>query len=143
MMIKSMPKQDGGPILRSHRETCRGIHHIRPRQLSGSSTMIGSQTKVGILGDPHPGLNNSDFIVQRCFFACRKVNSLAIDGRCRQIHLPHSTFSHVQSLHRSHSPDDMCAWLKGSEGSRRKTSCAPKSIPSSMRHVSPFCCTRH
>ena len=30
----------------------------------------------------------------------------------RQIHLPHATFSHVQSLHRSHSTDDMCAWLK-------------------------------
>ena len=27
---------------------------------------------------------------------------------CRQIHLPHATFSHVQSLHKSHSTDDMC-----------------------------------
>ena len=26
----------------------------------------------------------------------------------RQIHLPHATCSHVQSLHRSHSTDDMC-----------------------------------
>ena len=56
-----MPKQDGGPILRSHRETCRGIQHTRPRQLSGNSTTIGSRTKDGILGDPHPGLNSSDF----------------------------------------------------------------------------------
>ena len=31
---------------------------------------------------------------------------------CRPIHLPHATFSHVQSLYRSHSTDDMCAWLK-------------------------------
>ena len=61
IIIKSMPKQDGGPILRSHRETCRGIQHIRPRQLSGNSTTIGNRTKVGILGDPHPGLNSSDF----------------------------------------------------------------------------------
>ena len=28
---------------------------------------------------------------------------------CRQIHLPHATFSHAQSLH---STDDMCAWRK-------------------------------
>ena len=27
---------------------------------------------------------------------------------CRQIHLPHATFSHVQSLHKSHSTNDMC-----------------------------------
>ena len=54
-----------------------------------------------------------NFFVKRCFFfACRKVNSLAIDGGCRQVHLPHATFSHVQSLHRSHSTEDMCAWLK-------------------------------
>ena len=52
IIIKSMPKQDGGPTLGSHRETCRGIQHIRNRQLSGSSTMIGSRTKVGILGGP-------------------------------------------------------------------------------------------
>ena len=67
-IIKSMPKQDGEPILRSHGETCRGIQHIRPRQISGSNTMIGSRTKVGILGDPHPGLNSGDFLVQRCLF---------------------------------------------------------------------------
>ena len=45
-----------------------GIQHIRPRQISGSSTTIGSRTKVGILGDPHHGLNFSDFLVQRCRF---------------------------------------------------------------------------
>ena len=156
MIVKSMPKQYGGPIRQRHRATCRGIQHIRPRQFSGSSTMIGSPTKVGILGDPHPGLNSIGFIsVQRssgrrirlrhrsgnqaatgsqlgpgirgkhhpglnCIFllcsemsfACRTVNSLAIDGRCRQIHLPHATFSHVPSLHRSHNTDDMCAWQK-------------------------------
>ena len=109
IIIKSMPKQDGEPILRSHAETCRGIQHIRPRQISGSNTMIGSRTKVGSLGDPHPGLNSSDFLLQRCFFfTCRKVNSLAIGGGCRRIRLPHATFSHVKSLHRIHSTDDMC-----------------------------------
>ena len=36
------------------------------------------------------------------------MNSLAIDGGCRQIHLPHATFSHVQSLHRSHRAQMTC-----------------------------------
>ena len=47
MIIESILEQDGGLILRSHRETCRGIQHIHPRQLSGNSTTIGSETKVG------------------------------------------------------------------------------------------------
>ena len=112
MIIKSILKQDGGLIFRSHRETS-GIQHLRLRQLIGNSTTIGSRTKVGILGDPHLGLNNSDFLSsEMLFFACREVHCLAIDGRCRQIHLPHATFPHVQSLHRSHSTDDVCAWLK-------------------------------
>ena len=34
------------------------------------------------------------------------------DFVCRQIHLLHATFSHEQSLHRSHSTDDICTWLK-------------------------------
>ena len=68
-----MPKQDGGPILRSHGETCRGIQHIRHLQISGSNTTIGSRTKVGILGDSNLGLNKSDFQVQKFLFACRKV----------------------------------------------------------------------
>ena len=45
--------QTGGLILRSHRETF-GIQHLRLHQLNGNSTTIGSRTKVGILGDPHP-----------------------------------------------------------------------------------------
>ena len=126
-IIKSMPKHDGGPILQqSHMETCHGIQHSRPRQLSESSTTIGSRTKVGILGD-HPGLNSSDFLVQRCFFACRKVNSLAIEGsvdRCT----PHF------HMYRSQSTDDMCALLKGPEGS--SLSCvSPKR---SFSHASCF-----
>ena len=56
MIIKLILKQDGGLTLRSHVETC-GIQHLRLRQLSGNSTTIGA--KVGILGDPHPGLNSS------------------------------------------------------------------------------------
>ena len=59
-------------IFRSHKETCRGIQHIRPRQLSGNSTTIRSRTKVGILGDSHPGLNRSVFLFRDAFFACWK-----------------------------------------------------------------------
>ena len=120
-----------GLILRSHRETC-GIQHLRPRQLSGNSTTIGSRTKVGILGD----LNSSDFSFRDAF---------SLDGKwipwhsteCRQIHLPHATFSHVQSLHRSHCTDDLCAWLK--------FELRHQNIHSSTRHVSPCAsqCTEH
>ena len=49
-------------IFRSLRETC-GIQHIRHRQLSGSSTMIGSRQKLKFFGDPHPGLNISDLFL--------------------------------------------------------------------------------
>ena len=70
MIIKLILKQDGGLALRSHRETC-GIQQLRPRQLSGNSTTIGA--KVGILGDPHPGLNSSEFCLFRDTpFACQK-----------------------------------------------------------------------
>ena len=52
----------------------------------------------GIGTAPVPGLNSSDFfLVQRCLFACRKLNSLAIDGVCRPIHQPPAVFSHAQS----------------------------------------------
>ena len=54
MIIKSILEQDGSLILRSHKETC-DTQHLRPRQPSWNSTTIGSRTKVGILGDPHPG----------------------------------------------------------------------------------------
>ena len=69
MIIESMPKQDGGLIVQSRRETCRGIQQIRPRQRSGNSTTMGSRTKVGILGDPHLGQKSSDFIEFRDAFS--------------------------------------------------------------------------
>ena len=78
----------------------------------GTARRLEVGQKMGILGDPHPGLNRSDFLVQRCFFRLRESEFPENDGRCRQIHLRHATFSHVQALHRSHSTDDMCAWLK-------------------------------
>ena len=39
MIIRSIFEQDGGLILRSHRETC-GIQHLRLHQLNGNSTTI-------------------------------------------------------------------------------------------------------
>ena len=66
---------------------------------------------------------------------CREVNSLAIDGKCRQIHLPHATFSHVQSLHRSHSTDDMCT-LAQAHVVRRK-------LPFIHASCLILCCSRH
>ena len=120
VIIKSILEQDGGLILRSHRETC-GIRHLRLHQINGNCVTIGSRTKVGILGDPHPGLNSSDFLVQRCSFACQKVwipwQSTEV---CRQIHLPHATFSHAQSLH---STDDMSSLAQGAWGLSRRIVC--------------------
>ena len=55
---------------------------------------------------------------------------------CGQIHPPHATFSHAQSLH---STDDMRAWLQLSS-----LSCAPKTLTSSTHYGSLIlCCTRH
>ena len=123
-------------FFRSHRETCRGIQHIRPCQLSGSSTMIGSRTIVGIVGDPHPGLNSCVFSHQRCFFACRKVNSLVINGGCGQIHLPHTTF-HMFSHLTDHTAQMTC--VHGSRGLRAQVfRCVTKIGHLSTRHVSPF-----
>ena len=94
MIIKLILKQDGGLALRSHRETC-GIQHLRLRQLSGNSTPIGA--KGGIVGDPHPGLNSSVFFEFRdALFACQKFEFPGNrQGECRQIHLPHASFSHI------------------------------------------------
>ena len=48
--------------------------------------------------------------------------------KCRQMHLPHATFSHAQSLHRT---DDMCVRLKTSS-----LSCAPTTLTSSTNRGS-------
>ena len=101
-IIKSMPKQDGGPILRSHRGN-----------LSRNPTHSSSSTQWEQHDDWKP---NKSWNSWRSSSASRKVNHLAIDGVCRQIHLPHATFSHVQSLRGSHSTDDMYACLKEPEG---------------------------
>ena len=130
IIIKSMPKQDGGPVLRSHRETCRGIQHIRPRQLSGNSTTIGNRTKVGILGDPHPGLNSSDFFSSEMPFSLAGnwipwQSTGGVDRyTCRTPHF------HMYSHSTNHTAQMTC--VHGSS-----LSCVPKIGHSSTRHVSP------
>ena len=78
------------------------------------------------------------FLIQRCSFRLPEIwiPWQSTEG-CRQIHLPHASFSHVQSLHRSHSTDDMCAWLKGPN--QLKTNCVPKTFthPRVMFHLAP------
>ena len=108
-------------------ETCN-IQHIRLHQIIGNSTTIGSRTKVGILGDPHPELNSSDFFVQRCFFACQKANSLAIDGGVKR-HTCHTQHFHKYSHCTDHTAQTTCVL-----GSR--LSCAPKNR--SSIHASCF-----
>ena len=136
-IIKSMPKQDGEPILRSHGETCRGIQHIRPREISRSNTMIGSRTNSWNSWRSSSWTEQWWFLSSEMpfFFACRKVNSLAIYGRCRQIHLPHATFSHVQLLHRLHSTDDMCSMSGSRRVVRRKTLLHPRVMSHSLLHA--------
>ena len=67
--IQLILEQDGDFILVIHRETCR-VQHLRLHQLIGSSMTIRSRMKVGILGEPHRGLNS-------LFFLFRDVISLA------------------------------------------------------------------
>ena len=114
-------------------ETC-GIQHLRLHQINGKSTTIGSRTKVGILGDPHPELNSSDFLVQRCFFACQKANSLAIDGGVKR-HTCRTQHFHKYSHCTDHTAQMTCVL-----GSR--LSCASKIGHPSTRHVSP-CASQH
>ena len=96
--------------------------------------MIGRRTKVGILGDPHPVLNSRDFFVQRCFFffVCQREFSGNRRVWCRKIHLQHATFSHVQSLHRTHSTDDMCTMA---QVVRRKISLHPRVMSHPLLHA--------
>ena len=76
-----MPKQDGGRALRSHKETCRGIEHVRPRQISG---------KVGIVGDPPPKLNNCEFLnSEMLFFSIFRLPESEFSGDRYTCRTPH------------------------------------------------------
>ena len=84
------------------------LQQVRLHPRTGSTT-IGSRIRVGVTGDLQPGLNsffmsNSDKLrenlLQNDFdslFPCSGSSfSLAIDGRCEEIHLSYTTFKHVQ-----------------------------------------------
>ena len=143
MIIRSTLNKDAVPILRSHRET-RGIQHNRPRSrpLSGNWTTIATRKKIGILGDSIP-----DWISVIFFLVIWDVSSLVgkwislqstggVDRyTCRTSH-----FQLVQSLHRSFSIGNTCAWLKDLE--RSSVSCVPKLGHSSTCHVS-FCVSQY
>ena len=120
IVIKLILEHYGG--LSRSQEIC-GIQHLHLHQVNGNSTMKGSRTKVGILGDPLLDCTVSFFFQFRDPFSLDgNLNSLAIDGGCRQIHQPHATFSHVQVLHRSHSTDDMCTMDQGRVVRRKRHS---------------------
>ena len=65
-----------------------------------------------------------DFEISRWTIPLRQESST-----CGQIHLPHATFSHVQSLHKSHSTNACVHWFKSELCSQNHVL--------SMRHVSP------
>ena len=134
IFIKSTPKQDGEPILRSHGETCRGIQHIRPRQINGR--MIGSRTKVGILGDPHPGLNRSDFSVQRCLLFLSLVGKW-IPWQSTGVWTGTPAARHIHTCTVTpQNTQDMCTMAEGA-GRRKGFLCAHIGH-SSTRHVCSF-----
>ena len=69
-------------------------------------------------------------------------SSSSTEQWCRQIHMPHATFSHVQSLHRSHSTDDMCT-LAQDELCAEKTSLHPRgALPHRLSLLPLLCCCR-
>ena len=113
MIIKPILEQDEGLIIWSHRETC-GIQHLRlpiwtARRLEFLAILILDWTVM-------------IFWVQICFSACRKRNSLAIDGGTPHFHM----YSHC-----THHTARMHVYIGSS------LSCVPKIGSSSTRHVSP------
>ena len=98
-------------------ETC-GIQHLRLYQLNGNSNTTGSRIKVGIVGDPHPGLNSSFFFfVQRCFSLAGKFE---FPGNRREV-LDRYTYRTPHFHMHSHcTVQTTCVpWLMGLEGSTR------------------------
>ena len=75
--------------------TLQPDQQLRLRQRTGSSTTIGSRIKVGTHGELQPGLNSNFFnffLFRLSFSLAGNFNSLAIDGGCGQVLLPHVTF---------------------------------------------------
>ena len=131
MIIKLILEQDGGLILRIHREIC-GSQHLRLHRLNGHSTTIGSRTKFGILGDLRPGLNSSDFLLSsEMLFRLPETESTGGVDRytCRTPHFHMHSHCTVQAT--------CVPWLKGPKGS--SLSCVPETFthPRVMFHLAP------
>ena len=134
IIIKSMPVRMEDLSFEVTAKPVAEYNTFVPRQL----TMVGGRTKVGILGDHHPGLNSCDFFVQRCLFACWKVNSLAIDGWCG--HTCRTPHFHMYRHSTEHTAQITC--VHGSRGLRALDGLCAKTGHSSTRHVSP-CASQH
>ena len=95
-------KQAWSTIWRPRRNTITSTTHSS----SSSHSQQSSDWKSNRSWDSWPTSSWTEqdfsvfFFVLRCHFACRKCNLLALDGECRQTHLPRTTFSHAQLLHR-------------------------------------------
>ena len=108
-----------------------GIQHFPLYQTNGNSTTIGSRTKVGILGDPHPGLNSSGFFSSEMLFRLPESELfLAIDGRGVDRYTCRTPHFHMYSHCTDHTAQMTC--VHGSS-----LSWVSKKGHPSMRHVSP------
>ena len=98
--------------------------------------MVGSRTKVGILGDPRPGLNCSDFLVQRFFFACRDVNSLQSTG-CVDRYTCRTPHFHMYGHFTDHTAQVTCVHVLKAQGIfvRRKAFLHPRVMVGPLLHA--------
>ena len=135
-IMKSMPKQDGRPILRSHRETVAEFNTFVLVKSVGATRWLEVEQKLEFLAILILDWTAVIFFVQRLFFACRKVTSMAVDRWVDRFtcHTPHF---HMHS----HSTVQMTCvhWLKGPESSRRVVLRETFLHPRVMSH---FWCTR-
>ena len=79
--IDFMLLQDGDTLRLPQRIRLHLRHH------NGNPEATRGQRGTGTRGNLHPGVNSdfcSSFQMSVFYFACRKVNLLAIDGRCEQ-----------------------------------------------------------
>ena len=109
------------------------FQQVRLHPRNGSSTMIGSRIKVGIIGDLQPGLNSNIFwsksqtqeellqeVIPTAFCIVHVVvfclpatfNSLATAGVCEQYHLSHSMYRCAHSVHTSHCTHSLHSHLR-------------------------------
>ena len=139
IIIKSMPKQDGGLSFEVTGKFVAESNTFVLVNSVGTARRLEVQQKLEFLANLILDWTEV-FFVQRCFFACWKVNSLAIDGVCRQTpasrHIFTCTVTPQITQHRWH----VCV-AQGAE--RLNLSCVAKIGQSSTRHISPFALSPH